>query len=842
MKSRRALLLFIVSVAVLVSLSGLIAPSPAGSAENTPDSPSSEVKDISFIPVAEISTRVNEIKGRLREIEKNLSETGWKEKIQKVLSEKATEISSGKDELETAFSEGINVFELRNMRSDWTGLRGGLIEQEQIIGERTTQFDAWLGETESQIALWERTKKKAQRASAPKTVLQELDGTIMALKTMEKKLRKDRDTVLNLQSRIRNQLYSVESTLERIHDQQDILRRSFFERQDSPVWKMQIQSEEITGELKGLVNILRKEISDVLTHIDLNIGQVIVRFLLIALLLWLVRWTRDVLKKHKGGGKVPGEDAETGTSPPDIPAHPIAEAILLGLTLNLIFYFDSPTGFQVLIVIAALPVWLSVLGLLPAVQIAPLAVLAALVVVQIFLSYADQYPFLSRLLIFIESVIGLVLIRVIRHSVGYKRTGQLMGKNIWFRVVDFWLKVMFFAFSAGLGASLLGYRGLAITLAGLAIWGAFIGTLLLCAVRILEVIVLAIVDAGKLDRLKMILIQPERFLMVTRRGMRVLAFFTWIYYVFETLTLWDPLRESATRLLSASFGYGAFTFSLGGLFAFGFTLWISWILSRFVSYVLDREVFTRLRMPPGIPFALTSFSRYTILVIGVIIALATLGIPMDRLALIISALGVGIGFGLQNVVNNFVSGIILLFERPIRVGDKVELEGLYGTVTDIGIRASNVRNFDGADVIVPNGDFISARVINWTLADRKRRVILPVGVKYGTDPTKVLEILESVARSHVEILVDPVPEALFRGFGESSLDFELRAWTESERGWPPVKSDLAVATYDALTQAGIEIPFPQRDLHLRSVDPEVHKSLSGEIPADELREEKEGDE
>jgi small-conductance mechanosensitive channel len=835
--------LFFIAFAGLVFWQGLIAPSLAATAEDTPVSTAAEVKDTSFIPVTEISTRVNEIKGRLRDIEKKLSETEWKEEIEKVLSEKVTAIVSGKAELEKAFSEVMNVFELREMRSDWKGIKNDLTAQEQIISDRTAKIDAWLGENEGTISLWQRTKKEAQRASAPKIVLQELDGTIKELKSMEKKIRKGRDAVLDLQSRIRSHLETVETILVRIHDQQDILRRSFFVRQDSPVWKMKIQSEEITEELKGLINILKKEIADVMEFIDLHIGQVIVRFLFIALLLWLVHWTRDVLKKHGGGGKDSGEDAETGTSPPDIPAHPIAEAILLGLTLNLIFYLNLPTGFQVLIIIAALPVWLRVFpGLLLAVKIAPLSVFAALVVMHIFLSHADQYSFLSRLLIFIESVLGLVLVRSIRRSVGYKRTAELMGKSIWFRVVSVWLKVMFFAFSVGLGASILGYRGLAITLAGLSIWGAFFGTLLLCAERILEVIVKAIVDAGKLDRLKMILIQPERFLMVTRRGMRGLMFFVWVYSVLETLTLWAPLRESAAGILSASFGYGAFTFSLGGLFAFGLTLWISWILSRFVSYVLDREVFTRLRMPPGIPFALTSFSRYTILVIGVIIALATLGIPMDRLALLISALGVGIGFGLQNVVNNFVSGIILLFERPIRVGDKVELEGLYGTVTDIGIRASNVRNFDGADVIVPNGDFISARVINWTLADRKRRVILPVGVKYGTDPTKVLEILESVARSHVEILVDPVPEALFRGFGDSSLDFELRAWTESERGWPPVKSDLAVATYDALTQAGIEIPFPQRDLHLRSVDPDVHKSLSGDMDDNQEREKKDRDE
>jgi small-conductance mechanosensitive channel len=592
---------------------------------------------------------------------------------------------------------------------------------------------------------------------------------------------------------------------------------------------MRIGPDEIIGEMKGLAKMLRHESTVVLKYMERHIGLIIVRILLVAMVVWLVRWTGDVLKKQPGAGNVSDEDDDTVTSPLEGPANTLAGGILLGLTLNLIIYFDSPMVFQLVIVVLILPLWLYMLeSLQPLAQKTFHAGFAVLVVLQLVLSYAEQYPFLSRLLVFVESGLGLMLVRRIRRSVLYQRSGQLMKENIWFRVVDVWLKVICATFIVAVGASLLGYRSLAITLEGLAILGTFIGSLFLCAVRIIEDIVQAIVDAGKLNSLRMIRIQPERFLKVTSRGLRAFAFFAWIYFVLDSITLWDPFWESVTGILAARFGYGALSLSLGGLIAFGLTLWISWLLSRFIPYVLDREVFMRLRMPPGIPFALTSFSRYTILVIGVLIALATLGISLDRLALLISALGVGIGFGLQNVVNNFVSGVILLFERPIRVGDMVQLDTLMGTVTDIGIRASNVRSFDGADVIVPNGDFISARVINWTLSDRKRRIILPVGVTYGTDPTKVLEILESVARSHVEVLVDPPPQVLFRGFGDSSLDFEMRTWTDSERGWPAIMSDLAVATYDALTEADIEIPFPQRDLHLKSVDEDVRDILSGE--------------
>jgi small-conductance mechanosensitive channel len=272
------------------------------------------------------------------------------------------------------------------------------------------------------------------------------------------------------------------------------------------------------------------------------------------------------------------------------------------------------------------------------------------------------------------------------------------------------------------------------------------------------------------------------------------------------------------------------TFSIGSVLAFGVTLYVSWLLARFLSFTLDQEVFSRVRMPRGVPFALTTFTRYTVLVGGFVAALSILGFSWNRLSLLIGALGVGIGFGLQNVVNNFVSGVILLFERPVRVGDRVQLDDLVGVVSTIGLRASRIRTFDGSDVMVPNSEFISGRVTNWTLSDQRRRAILPVRVAYGTKPARVLEILEQVAQRSPDVLDEPAPEALFRAFGPSSLDFELRAWTESERGYLNVLSNLAVATEEALEAAGIQIPFPQHDLHLRNV-PELGEAIQDAIRA-----------
>ncbi|MGB7478335.1 MAG: mechanosensitive ion channel domain-containing protein, partial [Polyangiales bacterium] len=175
-----------------------------------------------------------------------------------------------------------------------------------------------------------------------------------------------------------------------------------------------------------------------------------------------------------------------------------------------------------------------------------------------------------------------------------------------------------------------------------------------------------------------------------------------------------------------------------------------------------------------------------------------------------------IGFGLQNLVNNFVSGFVLLTERPIRLRDKVEIDNILGNVSSIGIRASTIRTFDGAEVIVPNGDLISGRVINWTLAARQQRVTIPLGVAYGTDPNQVLGILRKVAAVNEKVFKSPAPLALFRGFGESSLDFELRIFMDPSDVLD-VPSAVHVAINGALKEAGIKIPFPQRDVHVRGL-------------------------
>ena len=241
--------------------------------------------------------------------------------------------------------------------------------------------------------------------------------------------------------------------------------------------------------------------------------------------------------------------------------------------------------------------------------------------------------------------------------------------------------------------------------------------------------------------------------------------------------------------------------------------------SRFVDRLLRTRVLIRTAMDPGQRYAVSRFASYAVFVVGLVVGLQSLGVNLNTLTVFGGALGIGIGFGLQNLTNNFVSGLILLAERPVKVGDRVEVDGLNGDVVRIGARSTWVRTNDNVVIIIPNSDFTENRVTNWTAHERRVRFSVPVGVSYASDPEQVKEILMAAAVEHPDVLETPLPDVIFLGFGESSLDFDLRVWTETRVQTPKVlRSELYFRIFRAFSEHNIEIPFPQRDLHLRSSD------------------------
>ena len=326
-------------------------------------------------------------------------------------------------------------------------------------------------------------------------------------------------------------------------------------------------------------------------------------------------------------------------------------------------------------------------------------------------------------------------------------------------------------------------------------------------------------SARPLNRLGMVRQNKPLLLDRFRLVLVVLASWLWIRAVLIRLELWPNMILAWEGLLATEVPLPQISITLGDILASIVVFYGALLVSRFIQFTLNEDIYPRLAIRTGRSSAISTLLHYGMLVLGFVFAAAALGFDANRFTLLAGALGVGIGFGLQTIVNNFFSGIILLTEQPIQVGDTIEMGGIFGEVQRIGIRSSTVRSFQGAEVIVPNADLISQQVTNWTLSDRKRRIEIPVGVAYGTDPDRVLEILTEVARNSDDVLPTPEPYALFSGFGDSSLNFELRAWTDDFDNFLRVKSGISARIGGALKEAEITIPFPQRDLHVRTLPP-----------------------
>ena len=241
------------------------------------------------------------------------------------------------------------------------------------------------------------------------------------------------------------------------------------------------------------------------------------------------------------------------------------------------------------------------------------------------------------------------------------------------------------------------------------------------------------------------------------------------------------------------------------------------IVERIVQKQLIRRFLSRTKLQPSLQFGLSRIIGYTLIAVGFYVAFQLVGVDLSSLAIIAASLGVGIGFGLQNIINNLVSGIIILAERPISIGDRIEVAGVAGRVTKIQLRSTTVVTNDNITMIVPNADFISNTVTNWSHGDPKVRIRVPVGVAYGSDLKLLQRLLLEAAAEHPKALRDPSPVVLFTEFGDSSLNFELGVWTQEMTATPiHFTSEMNFIIDQKLRENNIEIPFPQRDLHVRS--------------------------
>jgi small-conductance mechanosensitive channel len=789
---------------------------PSAHAQDSPPPPeapaSEEPREITS---GDFAIQANAVEDRLSRIRTEMSAIDVAKGVNQALDEIDAEGAELRHQFEALETRRMMISELNALSVQLELQDARTQRQIEKLSVYATDLERLATQNTEDIEIWTRALRTMRGPSVPKAVRDRTASILQGLREGRKELSERINEVLEIQSRALDVRDSVHLAEQAVMLAQREQAKSLFEPQDPPLWNVGARPET---EVEREGYDIRFSWPAVTNYLRAERGMSFLQLFLVLALGWLFARTRaslaDRIDKRQRDGGIGWEDRAI-----EALRRPWAAALLLVIASVRFFYPDRVVDMILLTWVVALPLWFVVCKeMVPASFRKALVGLGLLATVHVVVTMVSGHPAVERALLLVElMLVGAGagwLIRFLLNVDVPKRVRQ----GLWFSLTSLWARLALLIAVIGVGATVLGYTYLAVETAMVAIIGTIAATVCMALARIVEAIVSSSVYAGRLDAFRMIRANRDVTAKVLNRAVRLAAAALFLWSLADMTTVWRPIGRGLGRALSADLGLGfAKTgVTLGDLGAFFIILWLSWLLARFVSFVLREEIFPRLHMKQGVPFALTTFTRYMIIAVGFIAAVSVIGIPLDRLTIVLSALGVGIGFGLQGLVNNVVSGFVLLTERPIRLRDKIEVEGVLGHVSDIGIRASTIRTFDGAEVIVPNGDLISQRVVNWTLSARRQRVTIPVGVAYGTDPNQVLGILRKVAAADKGVFKDPAPLALFRGFGDSSLDFELRIFMDPSDVLD-VPSAVTVAINAALKKAAIEIPFPQRDLHLRGV-------------------------
>jgi len=662
---------------------------------------------------------------------------------------------------------------------------------------------------------WTDRLETERQAGSPVALLDRIRELLKSITESRKDLGKRTQERLEID----NQLLALEDRLRTVVANLDkallVSKGQLFTLDQPPLWGMLAGAEDTPG-----IEVLRA----LLSRLTAGVGQfwqtyqdrAILQFgLLVALVAGMVALGRSPA--------IQALEAMSGSV--RVLQRPAASALLLVLFLTPALYVSMPLILRSAnALLSLLPILLLIPTFAPPAWRPLFYLVAALFGMEVFASLIPASIVPGRLVVLAMSAAGLWAA-----TAGVRKPLQVESFRQWrwaglARGVR---RVVILAFIAAIVANLVGAARLAKFLNGSIIAPVYISLGLTALTFVLDDFFRLLLNSRIFTGSRAVNLHRTLLLQRLGRITRWLAVAFWIWLTLRYLDILPAAANAAGSLLTASVNLGTYELSVGNALLFLLAVWIALQTARFVGFVLDNDVLPRMRLARGLPGTISTTTKYLIIGIGLLFAASAAGIDLTQITLIIGALSVGIGFGLQNVVNNFISGIILLFERPIQVGDTIQVGELFGVVRGIGIRASRVRTYDGAEVIVPNGELIASQVINWTLSDRHRRLQLDVGVAYGNRPADVITVLERVTDSHELVLKHPEPIVRFRGFGDSSLDFRLYVWVDFDEGLATTSAIMS-DVYDALAEAGIEIPFPQRDLHLKSVGDSAGRALRGD--------------
>jgi potassium-dependent mechanosensitive channel len=767
------------------------------------------------IPLAQVADRADELDLLLREIRDQLPTRSELLRAQQKVQTQEQEIQERYRRTTDLLAGTPMPLEIEDEQRYWHSRSQQYAAQRKVLTSRASKLEEQIQVLESQQPGWQATWDQIHDMRGIAAVVTRVQQQLNRIQAARLEAQEQLNVVLTLQSQISEQDQEVSDILARVRQTQERNRSRILEQDSLPLWHARELSQ--TGRVAAT---LSRPFDRTLTSATefLRARGVAMIALAIAYLFSLLGVFR--LRHHLAS-----------TAQPDAPREivqilkaPFSVALLVAVMIGTgecLAWAPIGVAFSVylLYLIPLLRLFSPILS--PVARIF-LHVSGLFYALEGLYLLAQLPPLLGRQL---SALLVLAAIACLGWLTRSSRVNLLLDQSKTSRILKVAIRADLVLLIGSLAANIDGFVSLAQILGVAALIGPFVALSLYCGARVLTLLVTVILQTSWFS--KVLEMHADAVQRWTGRVLVATASVLWLKAMLQLLTVYDAVLGAVSHVFRRSIGFQRLHFTLGGTLGIALTLLGGYALANALVFVLRKAILSKLPLQRGLPYAISTTTYYVLLLLVALAGLSTAGVELNRFTLLTGALGVGLGFGLQNIVNNFVSGLILLFERPIHVGDTVDVGGVVGTVRRIGARSSTVLTFQGAEVIVPNSNLLSNQLVNWTLSSQLRRVDIPVGIAYGTDPDRVIRLLVGVAESQPGVLLERPPEAFFIGFGESALNFELRFWCGRQDTWFQLRSDVTVALVKALREAGIEIPLPQRDLHVRSIALSADETLAG---------------
>lgn len=809
--------------AVLLSAGFYVnAQSNAGGNSNTAATPSPTATPI---PLTGIVAEAERAANTVRDATAYVSARNVLGQVRQGLAQKPAEISRLQAEANDTLRGSPTLDELNSLEREWNDQAARLREWKADLQAKIREVDAKIAELKSLKSVWQRSiaafdpsgdpgnTASANPDAVPVEVRRRADETLASIEAAEKNAEERRAELLTVESEISDLQRAIDERLAEIKSRREAAFSGILNANEPPFWAANWQSMTWSYFAREITRSLGEQWSSLVRyangHASLFAVHAFIIFLLAAAFSWARKRFIPIVEEEPKLARVAA-----------FFQFPIGSAVVLSVIISAFIYQDPPRLLNAFLGFAAIGFGVFVLRKL----VAPPLDLLLYAILCLFLidrlrEIAHALPLTTRLLFAFELLAAAVFLIWFYRS---KKVANKVaaGDVAVFQKIDRVLPVAAGILLIALIANVIGLVDLSLLLGGTVLRSSYLALVLYTSAQIINSVVAFGLRVEPFTRLNAVRTSRSLIRANIMRAVNWAAVIVWVLAVLRMLAVQDRVFGAVSAVWNAGFAIGALNITVGSIVAFAIAIWLAFLASRFVRFLLEEDVYPRMDLGGGVSYAISSVFHYLILVGGFVLAILAVGFEFSQFAFIAGAIGIGIGFGMQTIVNNFVSGLILLFERPVKVGDSVQIGQHIGTLKSIGLRASVVRKIDGSDVIVPNSQLISEEVINWTLSDDKRRIDIPFGVAYGTDTKRVVELITPLAAGRDGVLTEPSPQTLFIGLGESSLDFELRFWTIDPDGWVRLRSEMVGEIYNTLNAAGIEIPFPQRDVHIRKTSDE----------------------